>query len=197
MGDVDVIAEALLRHKEHSHSERNDQGLGNVPFLSHDSPALGSRICRRDRLGGLLHFYEREGGAREWHSAKTRTGLQNTCNGACFATLRSASRVLPPKVARRRAKRDPLSDSALGQLQELRTLHRIFLGTVVKIAPKRQVAQRPRLTRKVHLAEIAGRPLVLSDVLCRPLCMLLVVGEHNEFCLDFHREELAGHKAVV
>jgi putative transposase len=45
---------------EHYHSERNHQGLGNVipfppPSLSPDSP-----ICRRERLGGLLNFYERE-----------------------------------------------------------------------------------------------------------------------------------------
>jgi hypothetical protein len=38
------------------HFERNHQGLGNViPFPSAVTPPDG-RICRRERLGGLLNF---------------------------------------------------------------------------------------------------------------------------------------------
>ena len=45
---------------EHYHFERNHQGLGNViPFPSAVAPPDG-RICRRERLGGLLNFYERK-----------------------------------------------------------------------------------------------------------------------------------------
>ncbi len=40
-------------------SERNHQGIGNViPFPAHGSPVPGA-IRRRERLGGLLNFYER------------------------------------------------------------------------------------------------------------------------------------------
>jgi hypothetical protein len=45
---------------EHYHAERNHQGLRNViPFPSHASPSVEGRIRRRERLGGLLSFYER------------------------------------------------------------------------------------------------------------------------------------------
>jgi transposase InsO family protein len=45
---------------EHYHSERNHQGLGNViPFPSAVTSPDG-RVCRRERLGGLLNFYERK-----------------------------------------------------------------------------------------------------------------------------------------
>jgi putative transposase len=46
---------------EHYHSERNHQGLGNViPFPSRGAAALRAPIRRRERLGGLLNFYERK-----------------------------------------------------------------------------------------------------------------------------------------
>ncbi len=46
---------------EHYHSERNHQGLGNViPFTSPPATTIRGRICRRERLGGLLNFYERK-----------------------------------------------------------------------------------------------------------------------------------------
>src|ERR1019366_6470905 len=46
---------------EHYHSERNHQGLGNViPFPSPPATTIDGRICRRERLGGLLNFYERK-----------------------------------------------------------------------------------------------------------------------------------------
>jgi transposase InsO family protein len=51
---------AIREFVEHYHSERNHQGLGNlIPFPSAVTPRDG-RICRRERLGGLLNFYERK-----------------------------------------------------------------------------------------------------------------------------------------
>jgi transposase InsO family protein len=50
----------LLGFVEHYHAERNHQGLANViPFPSRDSFTAVGRIARRQRLGGLLSFYER------------------------------------------------------------------------------------------------------------------------------------------
>ncbi len=44
----------------HYHSERNHQGLGNViPFPAPGTPDESGPIRRRERLGGLLNFYER------------------------------------------------------------------------------------------------------------------------------------------
>jgi hypothetical protein len=49
----------LRQFVDHYHSERNHQGLGNlIPFPAPSIAATG-RICRRERLGGLLAFYER------------------------------------------------------------------------------------------------------------------------------------------
>jgi transposase InsO family protein len=46
---------------EHYHAERNHQGLGNViPFPIPGSVTATGRIERRQRLGGLLHFYDRK-----------------------------------------------------------------------------------------------------------------------------------------
>ncbi|HTB77961.1 MAG TPA: hypothetical protein VK762_32170 [Polyangiaceae bacterium] len=46
---------------EHYHAERNHQGLGNViPFPSRASVSSVGRIRRRERLGGILSFYERD-----------------------------------------------------------------------------------------------------------------------------------------
>ena len=46
---------------EHYHVERNHQGLGNViPFPSPDSVTAVGRVERRQRLGGVLNFYERK-----------------------------------------------------------------------------------------------------------------------------------------
>jgi hypothetical protein len=42
------------------HQERNHQGIGNViPMLRVRAPAVGAVRCR-ERLGGVLQFYERE-----------------------------------------------------------------------------------------------------------------------------------------
>jgi len=46
---------------EHYHVERNHQGLDNViPFRHRGSYTAVGRIERRERLGGLLHFYVRK-----------------------------------------------------------------------------------------------------------------------------------------
>ena len=44
----------------HSHAERNHQGLGNrlIAPVS-DNAAIGGRVIRRQRLGGLLNYYLR------------------------------------------------------------------------------------------------------------------------------------------
>jgi putative transposase len=51
-----VVGEFIAQY----HTERNHQGLRNLlPFPSATPPAVGGRIRRRARLGGLLKFYER------------------------------------------------------------------------------------------------------------------------------------------
>ncbi len=51
-----VVAEFV----DHYHAERNHQGLDNViPFPSITPLAIGGRVHRRERLGGLLNFYQR------------------------------------------------------------------------------------------------------------------------------------------
>jgi hypothetical protein len=48
----------LREFVEHYHAERNHQGLGNlIPFPTPTS--VTGAIRRRERLGGLLTFYER------------------------------------------------------------------------------------------------------------------------------------------
>jgi putative transposase len=62
-----LFGEASLRHAlrqyvEHFHAERNHQGKGNVllfPAVSQDPEREGPIQCR-ERLGGLLKYYERE-----------------------------------------------------------------------------------------------------------------------------------------
>jgi putative transposase len=62
-----LFGEASLRHTlqeyvEHYHHERNHQGQGNVllfPAVSHNTARVGPIQCR-ERLGGLLKYYERE-----------------------------------------------------------------------------------------------------------------------------------------
>ena len=62
-----LFGEATLRHAlheymEHYHHERPHQGKGNVvlfPTLRQDTARQGLMQCR-ERLGGLLKYYERE-----------------------------------------------------------------------------------------------------------------------------------------
>ncbi len=62
-----LFGEASLRHAltqyvEHFHQERNHQGKGNVllfPAVSQDAAPQGPIQCR-ERLGGLLTYYERK-----------------------------------------------------------------------------------------------------------------------------------------
>ena len=61
-----LFGEASLRHAlheyvEHYHHERNHQGKENVllfPVVSHSTERQGAIQCR-ERLGGLLKYYER------------------------------------------------------------------------------------------------------------------------------------------
>jgi putative transposase len=53
------LRSVLREFVDHYHVERNHQGLGNViPFPA--PLTVFGRICRRERLGGLLTFYERK-----------------------------------------------------------------------------------------------------------------------------------------
>ena len=57
-----ALQHALQEYVEHYHHERNHQGKGNVllfPSFSHRSQSEGLIQCR-ERLGGLLKYYERE-----------------------------------------------------------------------------------------------------------------------------------------
>jgi len=56
------LRHALTQYMEHFHHERNHQGKGNVllfPTVSPDPKRKGPIPCR-ERLGGLLKYYERE-----------------------------------------------------------------------------------------------------------------------------------------
>jgi putative transposase len=62
-----LFGEASLRHAltqyvEHFHHERNHQGKGNVLLFPavRQSPARAGSIQCRERLGGLLKYYERK-----------------------------------------------------------------------------------------------------------------------------------------
>jgi putative transposase len=57
-----ALCRALHEYMEHYHHERNHQGKGNVlllPSVSRDMEHEGPLRCR-ERLGGLLKYYERE-----------------------------------------------------------------------------------------------------------------------------------------
>jgi putative transposase len=62
-----LFGEGALRHTlqeyvEHYHQERPHQGKGNVVLMlaaDHGQQCYGSIRCR-ERLGGLLHFYDRQ-----------------------------------------------------------------------------------------------------------------------------------------
>ena len=57
-----ALSHALHEYVEHYHHERNHQGKGNVllfPMVGQDPERAGLMRCR-ERLGGLLKYYERE-----------------------------------------------------------------------------------------------------------------------------------------
>jgi len=55
------LRRAVSEYVEHYHRERNHQGLGNrlLAMPKAGTAARGS-VRRRDRLGGVLNFYDRE-----------------------------------------------------------------------------------------------------------------------------------------
>jgi putative transposase len=56
------LQHALNEYVEHDHHERNHQGKGNVrlfPAVCQDTERQGAIQCR-ERLGGLLKYYERK-----------------------------------------------------------------------------------------------------------------------------------------
>jgi hypothetical protein len=56
------LRHALSQYVEHFHHERNHQGKGNVllfPTISQDTVRASPLQCR-ERLGGLLKYYECE-----------------------------------------------------------------------------------------------------------------------------------------
>ena len=62
-----LVGEASLQHMlneyvDHDHQERNHQGKGNVLLFPQSSPTdeNDGMIQCRERLGGLLKYYERE-----------------------------------------------------------------------------------------------------------------------------------------
>jgi transposase InsO family protein len=50
---------AVAEFVDHYHHERNHQGLGNALIDRVDHQQTGRRIHRRQRLGGLLNYYQR------------------------------------------------------------------------------------------------------------------------------------------
>jgi putative transposase len=57
-----TLCRALHAYLVHDHHERNHQGKGNVllfPAVSQNTEQAGPMRCR-ERLGGLLKYYERE-----------------------------------------------------------------------------------------------------------------------------------------
>ena len=50
---------AVAEYVEHSHDERNHQGLGNRLISGPPAIQMTNRVRRRLRLGGLLNVYER------------------------------------------------------------------------------------------------------------------------------------------
>ena len=52
---------AVTEHVEHYHTERNHQGLDNG-ILFPDKPSDSGDIECRERLGGLLKYYNRKAG---------------------------------------------------------------------------------------------------------------------------------------
>ena len=55
------LRRALSEYVSHFHAERNHQGKGNVLLFPQDDAKRGTGSVRcRERLGGLLRYYDRE-----------------------------------------------------------------------------------------------------------------------------------------
>ena len=55
------LRRAVSEYVEHYHRERNHQGLGNrLLVIPKARTAARGSVRRRDRLGGVLNFYDRE-----------------------------------------------------------------------------------------------------------------------------------------
>ena len=55
------LRRAVSEYVEHYHRERNHEGLDNRLLQQAPLPRCAAiHVQRRDRLGGLLHFYHRE-----------------------------------------------------------------------------------------------------------------------------------------
>jgi hypothetical protein len=56
----EYLRRAILEYMAHYHGERNHQGLGNALVNGAEEDLVrAGRVVRRDRIGGLLHFYHR------------------------------------------------------------------------------------------------------------------------------------------
>jgi putative transposase len=54
------LRRAISEYMAHYHGERNHQGLGNALINgAGDDLVEAGPVVRRDRIGGLLHFYHR------------------------------------------------------------------------------------------------------------------------------------------
>jgi transposase InsO family protein len=60
----EYLRRAILEYMAHYHGERDHQGLGNALINGAGEDSVGAGpVVRRDRIGGLLHFYHRRAGA--------------------------------------------------------------------------------------------------------------------------------------
>jgi hypothetical protein len=56
------LRRALIEYVEHFHAERNHQGKGNALLFPRDTHICRERPVQcRERLGGLLRYYHRDG----------------------------------------------------------------------------------------------------------------------------------------
>jgi putative transposase len=55
-----MLRRALREYLEHYHRERNHQGVGNVLLMQRNVETSNHvPLTRRQRLGGLLNYYDR------------------------------------------------------------------------------------------------------------------------------------------
>ena len=80
------LRRALTQFQEHYLSERNHQGKGNIllfPRADELPKTRGPSIESRERLGGLLKYYYREGRMSFWRCGKDLwLGLKKACRKA-------------------------------------------------------------------------------------------------------------------